>query len=140
MGKKSSVNYLYLCGMALAVLGFCLPMFKGLFGSAANGLSFIKHIDNGGFAAIGALILFVGAIVGLVYAVLPLVGIKLPSDGLVKMIAVLALVVGVIVLIIGFTQSKMYSAIAKHMLKNAMYGFYIMIVGIVLAVVGKFVK
>lgn len=141
MGKKSSsVNYLYLIGMALAVVGFFLPMFKGLFGSTANGFSFIKNIDDGGFAAIGALIMFIGAVAGLVWAVLPLIGIKLPAADLVKTLAVLALVVGIIVLIVGFTQSKLYSTIAKHLLKNAMYGFYVLCAGIVLAVVGKFVK
>lgn len=138
MGKKNSVGILYLIGMALATVGFFLPMFKGLFGSTANGFSFIKNIDDGGFAAIGALIMFVGAVAGLVWAVLPMIGIKLPAAELVKTIATLALVVGVVVLIVGFTQSKIYSSIAKHLLKNAMYGFYVLCAGIVLAVVGKF--
>lgn len=141
MGKKGkSISYLYLIGMALAVIGFFLPMFKGLFGSTANGFSFIKNIDDGGFAAIGALIIFIGAVVGLVWAVLPLVGIKLPAADLIKLVAALALVVGVVVLIVGFTQSKVYSKIASHMLKNAMYGFYVLVAGIVLAVVGKFLN
>ena len=139
MGKKkgSALGFLYLIGMALAVIGFFLPMFKGLFGSTANGFSFVKNIDDGGFAAIGALIMFIGAVAGLCWSLLPMIGIKLPAANLVKMLAVLALVVGVVVLIVGFTQSKVYSAVAKHLLKNAMYGFYVLIAGIVLAVVGK---
>lgn len=137
MGKKSSVNLLYLIGMALAVIGFCCPMFKVI--KAFNGFKFI-NFDNGGFTTIGALILFVGAVAGLVWSVLPLIGIKLPAENLVKTIATLALVVGVVVLIVGFTQDKFYSAVAKGLLKRAMYGFYIMVAGIVLAIVGKFVK
>ena len=137
--KKSSVNFLYLIGMALAVTGFCCPMFKGLFGSSANGFKFI-NFDNGGFTTIGAIVLFAGAVAGLVWELLPLLGVKLPASGLVKLIAVLALVVGVVILIVGFTQSKFYSAIAKHLLKNAMYGFYVLAAGIVLALIGKFTK
>ncbi len=138
MGKKSSsVGMIYLIGMALAVVGFFLPMFKGLFGSTANGFSFVKNIDDGGFAAIGALIIFIGAVAGLVWSVLPMIGVKLPAANLVKMLAVLALVVGVVVLFVGFTQSKVYKAIAKGLFKHAMYGFYVLIAGIVLAVVGK---
>lgn len=141
MGKKgSSVSLLYVIGMALAVVGFFLPMFKGLFGSTANGFSFIKNIDNGGFAAIGALVIFIGAVVGLVWAVLPMVGIKLPASDLVKLLAVLALVVGIVILFVGFTQSKVYKAVAKGLFKHAMYGFYVLVAGIVLAVVGKFTK
>ena len=125
--------------MALAVTGFCCPMFKGLFGSSANGFKFI-NFDNGGFTTIGAIVLFAGAVAGLVWELLPLLGVKLPASGLVKLIAVLALVVGVVILIVGFTQSKFYSAIAKHLLKNAMYGFYVLAAGIVLALIGKFTK
>jgi len=140
MGKKgSSLSLLYVIGMALAVIGFCCPMFKGLFGSTANGFKFI-NFDNGGFTTVGALILFIGAVAGLAWSVLPMIGIKLPSADLVKLLAVLALVVGVIVLVVGFTQSKVYSAVAKHLLKNATYGFYILVVGIVAAIIGKFSK
>lgn len=138
MGKKgNSVSLLYTVGMALAVIGFCCPMFKVL--KAFNGFKFI-NFDNGGFTTIGALILFVGAVVGLAWAVLPMIGIKLPAVNLVKTIAALALVVGVVILIVGFTQDKFYSVVAKQLLKRAMYGFYIMVVGIVLALVGKFLN
>lgn len=138
MGKKgSSVSLLYTIGMALAVIGFCCPMFKVI--KEFNGFKFI-NFDNGGFTTIGALILFVGAVAGLVWAVLPMIGIKLPAAELVKTIAALALVVGIVILIVGFTQDKFYSAVAKQLLKRAMFGFYVMVAGIVLALVGRFVK
>lgn len=137
MGKKvNALSYLYLIGMALAVIGFCCPMFKGIFGSSANGFKFI-NFEKGGFATIGAVLIFAGAVLGLVYAVLPMINVKLPSVDLVKWIAVIALVVGVVVLIVGFTQSKFYSAVAKQLLKHAMYGFYMLAAGIVLAILGK---
>lgn len=138
MGKKGkSVSFLYLIGMALVVIGFCCPMFKVI--KPFNGFKFI-NFDNGGFTTIGALILFIGAVAGLAWSLLPLIGIKLPAAELVKTIAVLALIVGTVVLIVGFTQDKFYSTVAKQLLKRAMYGFYIMAAGIVLAVIGKFTK
>nr|DAU19778.1 MAG TPA: hypothetical protein [Caudoviricetes sp.] len=63
-------------------------MFKGLFGSSANGFDFI-NFENGGFTTIGALLIFIGAVVGLAYAILPMLKIKLPSVDLVKTIAII---------------------------------------------------
>ena len=91
MGKKKSsgiMSYLYLAGMVITTFGFCCPMFKGLFGSSANGFDFI-NFENGGFTTIGALLIFIGAVVGLAYAILPMLKIKLPSVDLVKTIAII---------------------------------------------------
>ena len=62
MGKKSSLPLIYLVGMALVVIGFFCPMFKGLFGSSANGFDFIKNAKEGGFVAIGSILIIVGAV------------------------------------------------------------------------------
>lgn len=139
MGKKkvNVISYLYLIGMAITTIGFCCPMFKGPFGS--NGFKFI-NFENSGFVTIGALLIFIGAVVGLAYAVLPMLGIKLPSSDLVKTVAVIASIAGGIVLVIGFQDNAIYKAIAKGFLKNATYGFYMVVVGWVLALVGKFAK
>ena len=55
MGKKSSLPLIYLIGMALVAIGFFCPMFKGLFGSSANGFDFISNAKEGGFVAIGSI-------------------------------------------------------------------------------------
>ena len=140
MGKKklNVISYLYLIGMAITTIGFCCPMFKGLFGSV-NGFNFI-NFEKGGFVTIGALLIFIGAVVGLAYAVLPMLGIKLPSSDLVKFVAIIASIAGGIVLVIGFQDNAIYKAIAKGFLKNATYGFYMVVVGWVLALIGKFAK
>ena len=47
MGKKkvNVLSYLYIIGMAVVAIGFCCPMFKGIFGPSANGFKFI-NFDN----------------------------------------------------------------------------------------------
>ncbi|MBR1639875.1 MAG: hypothetical protein IJ688_10865 [Treponema sp.] len=133
MGKKVNImSWLYCCGMALTVIGFCCPMFKGLFGSSANGFEFIKNIDKGGFVAIGALLIFVGAVAGVVAQFVPqLKGLKL--------IFLLASIVGGVILVVGFlTNGGIYKAIGKGLLKHATVGFYLVIVGWVVACVGYF--
>ena len=135
MGKKVSVmSYLYLCGMALIAIGFFCPMFKGLFGSSANGFDFIKNAKEGGFVAIGSILIIAGAIAGIVSFFVPqLKGLKL-------IFAIVALA-GAIVLIIGFTTNGgIYKAIGKQLLKRAMFGFYMVVVGIVLGICGALSK
>lgn len=135
MGKKVNIlSYLYLIGMALVAIGFCCPMIKGLFGTSANGFDFIKNVKDGSFVAIGAILIFAGAIAGIVACfVKQLSGLKL--------IFALCVLAGAIILIIGFTTNGgIYKAIGKHLLKNAMIGFYLVVVGIVAAVVGALKK
>ena len=127
MGKKVSVvSYLYLIGMALVAIGFCCPMIKGLFGSSANGFDFIINVKDGSFVAIGAILIFAGAVACFV-----------PQLKGLKLIFALAVLAGAIVLIIGFTTNGgIYKAIGKQLLKRAMFGFYMVVVGIVLAICG----
>ena len=134
MGKKSSLPLVYLIGMALIAIGFFCPMFKGLFGSSANGFDFIKNAKEGGFVAIGSILIIVGAICGIVACFVPqLKGLKL-------VFAIVALA-GAIVLIIGFTTNGgIYKAIGKQLLKRAMFGFYMVVVGIVLGICGALSK
>ena len=135
MGKKVSImSYLYLIGMALVVVGFCCPMIKGIFGSSANGFDFIKNVKDGSFVAIGAILIFAGAVAGIVACFVPqLKGLKL--------IFALCVLAGAIVLIIGFTTNGgIYKAIGKHLLKKALFGFYMVVVGIVAAIVGALQK
>lgn len=130
MGKKSSLPLIYLIGMALIAIGFFCPMFKGLFGSSANGFDFIKNAKEGGFVAIGSILIIVGAICGIVSCFVPqLKGLKL-------VFAIVSLA-GAIILIIGFTTNGgIYKAIGKQLLKRAMIGFYMVVVGIVAGICG----
>ena len=133
MGKKVSLlSYLYLCGMALVAIGFCCPMFSGFLGSA-NGFKFI-NFKNSGFVTIGALLIFVGAVAGIVACfVKQLSGLKL--------IFAIAVLAGAVILVIGFTTNGgIYKAIGKNIIKHATVGFYLVVVGIVAAVVGALKK
>ena len=136
MAKKSKkISLLYLIGMALVVIGFCVPMFKGkLFGGTSNGFDFI-NFDNFGFVTIGALLIFVGAVVGLVFSF----NIISKSD-LVKLIALIVSIVGGVVLVIGFNQDRLYQTIAKGFLKTAYVGFYMIIVGWIVSLLGYIMK
>lgn len=128
MGKKVSLPFIYLIGMALVVIGFCCPMFSGFLGSA-NGFKFI-NFDNSGFVTIGALLIFAGAVAGIAACfVKQLSGLKL--------IFALCVLAGAIVLIIGFTTNGgIYKAIGKNIIKHATIGFYLVVVGIVAGVAG----
>jgi hypothetical protein len=132
MGKKVSLPLIYLIGMALVVIGFCCPMFSGFLGSA-NGFKFI-NFDNSGFVTIGALLIIAGAIAGVVACFVP------QLSGL-KLIFALCVLAGAIVLVIGFTTNGgIYKAIGKNILKHATVGFYLVVVGIVVGVVGALKK
>ena len=128
MGKKVSLPFIYLIGMALVVIGFCCPMFSGFLGSA-NGFKFI-NFDNSGFVTIGALLIFAGAVAGIAACfVKQLSGLKL--------IFALCVLAGAIVLVIGFTTNGgIYKAIGKKIIKHATIGFYLVVVGIVAGVAG----
>jgi hypothetical protein len=130
MGKKSSLPLIYLIGALLVAIGFCCPMIKGLFGSSANGFDFIKNAKEGSFVAIGAILIIAGAILAIVACFVPqLKGLKL--------VFALVMLAGAIVLVIGFTTNgRVYKAIGKHFLKNALFGFYMVVAGIVASIVG----
>ena len=84
--------------------------------------------------AIGAILIFAGAIAGIVACFVPqLKGLKL--------IFALCVLAGAIVLIIGFTTNGgIYKAIGKHLLKKALFGFYMVCAGIILAICGALQK
>lgn len=128
MAKKGNSISLYMLGMALVVIGFICPMFKGIFGSTANGFKFI-NFDNSGFVTIGALLLIAGAVLGLVASLVP-------SLSSLKLIALVAVVAGCVVLILGFTTNGgIYKAIGKGLIKHATFGFYVVVAGVVLSIV-----
>lgn len=132
MAKKGFNLSVYLIGMAVTVIGFCLPMFK-IFGSnGKNGFGFI-NFDNSGFVTIGALLIIIGAVAGLVVSLLG------KGDQL-EWIALAVSVLGGIVLVIGFNDNGIYKAIGKAFVKNSTIGFWMVVAGWVVAAVGKVLK
>ena len=131
---KKGVNFsIYLVGMAITLIGFCMPMFSGVFGSSGNGFKFI-NFDNSGFVSIGALLIVAGAIAGIVFALLGM------GDQL-EWLALALSVAGGVVLVVGFTTNGgIYKAIGKNMIKHATVGFWMIVAGWIIAAVGKVLK
>ena len=133
MAKKGVNLSIYLVGMAVTLIGFCLPMFSGFLGKSGNGFSFI-NFNNSGFVTIGALLIAIGAIAGVVIALLGM------GDQL-EWLALGISVAGGIILVLGFTTNGgIYKAIGKNMLKHATVGFWMVVAGWVVAAVGKVLK
>ena len=58
-----------------------------------------------------------------------------------KLIFAIAVLAGAVILVIGFTTNGgIYKAIGKNIIKHATVGFYLVVVGIVAAVVGALKK
>lgn len=134
--KGASLGLIYLIGMTVAIFGFCRPMFKFLM-LEANGFKFI-NFDNFGFVTIGALALFAGAVAGVVFAILAMCKLKIPAKTL-GLIALLVMLAGAIILFIGFTTDSFYEEIGKAFLKHATYGFYMVIGGWGVGLIGWFI-
>ena len=133
MAKKGFNLSLYFIGMAVTAVGFCLPMFKFLGSNSKNGFGFI-NFNNSSFVTIGALLIAIGAIAGVVIALLG------KGDQL-EWIALGVSIAGGIILVLGFTTNGgIYKAIGKNMLKHATVGFWMVVVGWVVAAVGKVLK
>ena len=130
MGKKSSLPLIYLIGMALVAIGFFCPMFKGLFGSSANGFDFISNAKEGGFVAIGALLIFGGAVLGILSSFVPAL------SGLSKIFFLVSVAGGVIIVIGFLTNGGIYKAVGKHLIKNSMYGLWLIVAGWVVSALG----
>lgn len=129
MGKSNkAIANLYLIGMALVVIGFILPMFKGALGSK-NGFYFI-NFKNFGFSTIGALMIFIGGVAGVVFSFVN------GGSKQTKLIALAVSIIGFVVLLIGFNDNAVAKLIGKNILKHAYIGFYCVVVGWVAAIAG----
>ncbi len=147
MSKKSIKIDLFLIGMAAVIIGFCCPMFKGMFGlSSLNGFSLI-NFKHSTIISIGALCIFGGAVLGaLTYFI--------PSLEKFKTIALIITIAGGCILILAFTTSigskapkalgklavNAKKAVGKNILKQATYGFYIVITGWILSIINFITK
>lgn len=139
MAKKVNLPLIYCIGMLLAVIGFCCPMFKinlGFLGSSsANGFKFI-NFDRSTFVTIGALLIFIGAVAGVVFSFL-----SGTNMNMLRLLALIVSIVGGVVLVIGFTTNgAIYKEIGKGFLKYAFVGFYMILAGWVIALVGWLMK
>jgi len=139
MAKKGNkLSLLYLIGMALVVVGFCCPMFQisffGLGNASSNGFDFI-NFDNFGFTTIGAILIFAGAILGLLFCFL-----KSKNTNLLKLVGLIATIAGGVVLFIGYNDNMLAKGIGKFFIDIATYGFYMIIAGWIVALVGWITK
>ncbi len=129
LNKPTPISYLYLCGMAVIAIGFCCPMITSLFHTTLIGFEFI-NFNTSIIVTLGAIIIFAGAIIGIAACFIP----QLRSYKLAFVIAVFG---GVIVLFLGFaTTGGVYGSIIKHIFKSMAFGFYMIIIGIIVAIVG----
>lgn len=134
MGKKSSLPLIYLIGVALVAVGFCLPMFKGL-GTTPSGWKFVSF-DNFGWTTIAALLIFCGAALGIVFSLVS----AGKSTSLIRLVCVIVSIVGGVILIIKFNDNWLTKTIGKGFIKHAYIGFYMVLVGWVLGLVGAITK
>ena len=133
MAKKGSLPLIYLIGMALVVIGFICPMFD-LFIGTLNGFDFINFKEFG-ITTIGALLIIAGAVLGLVFC---FVGGK--NSGMLKLVGLLVSIAGGIVLIIGYSDNMFSRGIGKFFIDVATYGFYMILAGWIVGVVGYVMK
>ncbi len=132
MGKKSSLPLIYLIGMALVAIGFCVPMFKGaVLGVKTNGFDYISF-KNFGWITIAALLIFCGAVLGVLFSFIS----AGKSTGLLRLICVIASIAGGVILVIKFNDNFLTKQIGNGFIKHAFIGFYMILVGWVLGLVG----
>ncbi|MCQ2583029.1 MAG: hypothetical protein MJ160_03880 [Treponema sp.] len=131
MAKKAKLPLIYLVGMALIVIGFCCPVFKGVL-SSSNGFSFL-NFDHFGFVTIGGLLILAGGVLGLLSCFVPALAKY-------RLIWAILSVAGGVILVIGFNDSWLSKLIGKGFLKAATYGFYMIIAGWIASVAGAVLK
>lgn len=126
--KKAKLPIIYLIGMLAVIVGFICPMFDIKI-AVANGFDFIDF-KSSSFVSIGAILIFAGAVAGVIAAFLP-------KMKMLKVIGLVVTIIGGIILVIGFTTNGgVYKMIGKALFKTATYGFYIVLAGWVVALVG----
>ena len=130
MGKKSSLPLIYLIGVLLVAIGFCVPMFKGL-GIKTNGFDYISF-KNFGWTTIAALCIFCGAVLGALFCFIS----AGKSTGLLRLICIIVSIAGVVILFIKFNDNFLTKAIGKGFLKHAYIGFYMILAGWVVGLIG----
>ncbi len=135
MSKKNLglLSNLYLVGSLLVAVGFCCPVFKmskyingfKIFGEAFN------NSKNFSPLAFGVILIFIGAVFGIYLCFSNLKNMKM-----MKIIALAVSILGGIILCVYINDNAFYKVVAKSFLKHAFIGFYMIIVGWIVSIVG----
>lgn len=130
MAKKSGLNLLYLIGLALVVVGSFLPVIRISLGFLGNiDFTIIDAFrDLGDLDSWLALLMFVAAIVGIV-----LCFVNVSNGSTLKLICVVA---SIVLGLIFFARGGFF----KEWFKITGFGFYVIIVGWVVAIIGALKK
>ena len=139
--KKSKMELLYVLGMVLVVIGFCIPIFQFAIGKV-NGF---KLVGNGDAASkIFTLLIFIGGVVGLALPFLQTV-VKIPQARLLKIVALLISIVGLVgVIIISYNSKgaglvRAFGAgknVVTWIFKSFYVGAYMIILGWIVSAIG----
>lgn len=135
MAKKKSITMIYLVGMLATAVGFILPIFRKtieMLGNTTvvfskNGFDLVG--DGNSTLKIMALLVFIGAIVGVICSVLP----KIPQARIIKFIALVVSLAGGV-----YCYFNTGDFIKDVAIKVVSVGFYMIIAGWILALVGWF--
>ena len=141
MAKKSSLNVLYLVGMALVALGFVLPIFQFSSILGKHQLTGFDLVGDGDTALkIYTLLIFIGGIAGVVLSF-----VKVPDAKLLKIAALLVSVIGFVLVAVSLANSD-GAAIIKGLnlgrktlssvFKSLYAGGYMIIAGWIAAAIG----
>ena len=131
MAKKSGIMaYLYLIGMALVVIGCFLPL-STHFGGNFKGATAVSRIGDGGIIAVGAVLALAGAAAGLVLCFVPVKNAKL-----FKLLAIILSLAGGIYVALNGPSTKVLKFAAKSGLASFGIGFYVILIGWLLAIAG----
>ena len=136
MAKKSSsgalLGYVYVVGLALVVIGCFLPL-TSHFGGRANGATAVSRISKGGLVSVGAVLALIGAAAGIAVSFL-----RIKHVWLCKLGALLVSVFGglYVLLNISGSQKQLISAAAKLTGSTFGIGFYVIIIGWLIAAAG----
>ena len=130
MAKKNSLNLLYLIGMAAVVVGSFLPVIRISFGILGKiDFTIVKAFQNlGSVDSWLALLMFLTAVAGVVLCL-----ITIPNGTTLKTVCLLA---SIVLGLIFFARGNFF----KEWFNITGFGFYVILAGWVVALIGNFVK
>ena len=126
--NNSSMNLLFVIGLAVTAIGFLLPIFKvsfGPFSGSTNGFDLVGKGDS--IMKIAALLVFVGAIAGIVFNFL-----NVGSNQ--KLFMLVALIVSIVGGLYCFFNTS--STAHNILFKIVSVGFWMIVAGWVIAIIG----
>lgn len=130
MAKKTKIGLLYVIGLALVVVGFCLPLVttKAFGMNGGNGFSYI----DASFGGICALLVLAGAVAGIVFSF-----VSVSKAALTRLVSLIVCIAAGIILYfnLGDAGTKIVKAVF-----NPGIGFWLIIAGWVVSLAGYFLK